>query len=644
MPEGVLQSRHTQVLDVPRIPTGTPVRSVGLAHPADVSARTGADSRPGSIADGGAVGGICGRAPAARRAGLAPNRSGHRRGAASQAACGCATASGLLSVGRDRTASATVDVPMGVLQIRLAQMLDAPSLSMHAPVRSGGRASSGPPRGVTPATAIVPCLAQLLRPAFSSALVPFVSLVVVVGVVAHEGMLCGAYVAKLTLVPARASRPAARGYRQARRCPSARLSASARWFSSARLCWTSRARPCPGAGSMIGIVFGRRLHREPHQPRGRRWHSLVRRQPRRPRHAASRATPASASPPAWCQSSSPRSSSTASATLAAGHGPLESSPEGASLRGDAPAAEFALAAGPTARMPWLHVAPDGTRALARRRARPPVEDTQVLDSDECLETFEETWAAVVKACADFGACREAVYLMPSTATPGTQSGRMTDPNAVAEYALGALKRVVPPAVPGIFFLQGGQSETQVTEKLNAIDQGSNPWHVTFSYARAHQNTALKIPADSDDDIRAAQSNLSQRAGGQLRGAEGRMRCCHGRRGRHRCRGHVRQGVPTAAPAAPPSAAPTRAPSAAPTAAWAPSSHGSEAARAGTSARRLGPRPDGGQPPSGTDGRRRGPTAADLFSRAPPSTFGCGVVAAPAAFSFAVPCARDLGTH
>ena len=35
------------------------------------------------------------------------------------------------------------------------------------------------------------------------------------------------------------------------------------------------------------------------------------------------------------------------------------------------------------------------------------------DIDEFPETFEETWAAVFKACADFGLCLEAVYLRPS---------------------------------------------------------------------------------------------------------------------------------------------------------------------------------------------------------------------------------------
>ena len=44
---------------------------------------------------------------------------------------------------------------------------------------------------------------------------------------------------------------------------------------------------------------------------------------------------------------------------------------------------------------------------------------------------------------------------------------------------------------GIMFLSGGQSELEATLNLNAMNQGSNPWHVSFSYARALQNSALK---------------------------------------------------------------------------------------------------------------------------------------------------------
>lgn len=56
-----------------------------------------------------------------------------------------------------------------------------------------------------------------------------------------------------------------------------------------------------------------------------------------------------------------------------------------------------------------------------------------------------------------------------------------------------LRRRVPPAVPGIMFLSGGQSELESTLNLNAMNQSPNPWHVSFSYARALQVSLLPGP-------------------------------------------------------------------------------------------------------------------------------------------------------
>merc|ERR1719191_198142 len=46
--------------------------------------------------------------------------------------------------------------------------------------------------------------------------------------------------------------------------------------------------------------------------------------------------------------------------------------------------------------------------------------------EEALRTFEETWTAVFKACADFGVMLEGVLLKPSMVTPGAQSGSKAD--------------------------------------------------------------------------------------------------------------------------------------------------------------------------------------------------------------------------
>jgi len=146
---------------------------------------------------------------------------------------------------------------------------------------------------------------------------------------------------------------------------------------------------------------------------------------------------------------------------------------------------------------------------------PIIEPEILLDGehsiDECAECFEKTWAAVFKACADFGVALEASLLKPSMVTPGAQSGSSADPETVARYTKACLKRVVPPSVPGIMFLSGGQSEVEATLNLNALNQEANPWHISFSYARALQNTCLKTWSGKDENKAAAQAKLLVRA-------------------------------------------------------------------------------------------------------------------------------------
>lgn len=66
-------------------------------------------------------------------------------------------------------------------------------------------------------------------------------------------------------------------------------------------------------------------------------------------------------------------------------------------------------------------------------------------------------------------------------------------------------------MPGICFLSGGQSELEATLNLNAMNQTPNPWSVSFSYARALQNSVLKTWRGEEGNIKAAQDALLTRA-------------------------------------------------------------------------------------------------------------------------------------
>jgi len=56
-----------------------------------------------------------------------------------------------------------------------------------------------------------------------------------------------------------------------------------------------------------------------------------------------------------------------------------------------------------------------------------------------------------------------------------------------------LSRHVPPAVPAIVFLSGGQDHVLATEHLSTINRlvGQKPWTLSFSYGRALQAPPLK---------------------------------------------------------------------------------------------------------------------------------------------------------
>jgi fructose-bisphosphate aldolase class I len=113
--------------------------------------------------------------------------------------------------------------------------------------------------------------------------------------------------------------------------------------------------------------------------------------------------------------------------------------------------------------------------------------------------------------ADNKVMLEGILLKPAMVTPGADNPNKCPPETVASYTLRMLRRRVPPAVPGIMFLSGGQSELEATLNLNAMNQSPNPWHVSFSYARALQNSVLKTWQGKPENLKAAQDALLKRA-------------------------------------------------------------------------------------------------------------------------------------
>ncbi|MBE0486728.1 class I fructose-bisphosphate aldolase [Marinobacter sp.] len=146
---------------------------------------------------------------------------------------------------------------------------------------------------------------------------------------------------------------------------------------------------------------------------------------------------------------------------------------------------------------------------------PIVEPEVLIDGNHTIEraaaVSEDVLLEVFKALHRHHVNLELMVLKPSMVTPGKGAGKAT-PEQVAEATVSVFRRVVPAAVPGIFFLSGGQTPEESTENLNALNNmGYLPWELSFSYGRALQEPAQKAWAGKLANANIAQAALKKRA-------------------------------------------------------------------------------------------------------------------------------------
>jgi fructose-bisphosphate aldolase class I len=147
---------------------------------------------------------------------------------------------------------------------------------------------------------------------------------------------------------------------------------------------------------------------------------------------------------------------------------------------------------------------------------PIVEPEVLLDGahtiERCEEVTERTLHVTFNQLFRQGVQFEGMILKPSMVVSGKDNARQAGVEEVAERTIRCLKRTVPAAVPGIAFLSGGQSAERATEHLNAMNRmGPLPWQVSFSYARALQDPAIKAWKGQDANVAAAQKVFYHRA-------------------------------------------------------------------------------------------------------------------------------------
>ena len=136
---------------------------------------------------------------------------------------------------------------------------------------------------------------------------------------------------------------------------------------------------------------------------------------------------------------------------------------------------------------------------------PIVEPEILMDGkhtiEECYKVTNNTLQILFQQLELFQVDLEAIILKPNMVLPGNISGQKVDNDTIAKLTFDALHNNVPPSVPGIAFLSGGQSSDHATERLNCLNKlhiNQNPWKLTFSYGRALQEDALKAWAKNND--------------------------------------------------------------------------------------------------------------------------------------------------
>ncbi len=108
---------------------------------------------------------------------------------------------------------------------------------------------------------------------------------------------------------------------------------------------------------------------------------------------------------------------------------------------------------------------------------------------------------------------EYTILKPNMVLPGQNCDDQSSTAEIAETTFEILKRSVPYSIPSICFLSGGQTPTEATERLNAINQFSDnkPWVLSFSYGRALQEPVISSWIGKEANVTKAQEALLHRA-------------------------------------------------------------------------------------------------------------------------------------
>merc|ERR1719174_582373 len=165
-------------------------------------------------------------------------------------------------------------------------------------------------------------------------------------------------------------------------------------------------------------------------------------------------------------------------------------------------------------------------AICQSEGLVPIVEPEIVPNGDhdiyaCAAATERVLAAQFKALADHHVFLEGAVLKPNMVKNGLK-GPPASPEEIATLTVTALKRTVPPAMPGIFFLSGEMPLDMDNEEAASINLSKMnelfpnlPWHLSFSYGKALQKTTIVTWATTlgqEGNVEATQKALKARAG------------------------------------------------------------------------------------------------------------------------------------
>jgi len=138
-------------------------------------------------------------------------------------------------------------------------------------------------------------------------------------------------------------------------------------------------------------------------------------------------------------------------------------------------------------------------SICQQNGLVPIIEPEILqDGDHsievCAEVSERVFSAVMEQLFSQKLLIEGLLLKPNMVTPGIDCKVRSSNEEIAFQTVKTLSRTIVPALPGVVFLSGGQSEEDASINLNCMNKLTaiqKPWALTFSYGRALQSSVLK---------------------------------------------------------------------------------------------------------------------------------------------------------